>query len=84
MAITKLIFLISFSGAPNQSNINLDNRLPGQKTPTSQSSDSRFSSSTPGSATNHFPIPSSPHTPSGTPNPGNFYKLTIFIIKSCS
>ncbi|XP_070495956.1 protein BCL9 homolog isoform X3 [Chironomus tepperi] len=39
-------------GGPNQANLNLDNRLPGQKTPTSSAN----------SHMNNFSIPSSPHT----------------------
>lgn len=45
-----------FSGGPNQGNMNLDNRLPGQKTPTSSANPHM----------NNFPIPSSPHTPGGS------------------
>lgn len=41
-----------YSGGPNQANLNLDNRLPGQKTPTSSANPHM----------NNFSIPSSPHT----------------------
>lgn len=47
---------IDFSGGPNQANLNLDNRLAGQKTPTSSANPHM----------NNFPIPSSPHTPGGS------------------
>jgi hypothetical protein len=51
-----LMFLFPLPSGPNQGNLNLDNRLPGQKTPTSSAN----------SHMNNFPIPSSPHTPGGS------------------
>lgn len=46
-----------FCRVGNQANVNLDNRLPGQKTPTSSSANNPHM--------NNFSIPSSPHTPGG-------------------
>lgn len=60
--------MIIFSGGPNQGNMNLDNRLPGQKTPTSSANPHM----------NNFPIPSSPHTPGGSSIPGNFTDNVTF------
>ena len=62
---------IVYSGGPNQGNLNLDNRLPGQKTPTSSANPHM----------NNFPIPSSPHTPGGSSIPGKLlnvkYKISL-------
>lgn len=53
------LLIVNFRGVPNQGNMNLDNRLPGQKTPTSASNPHMA----------NFP---SPLTPGGSSMPGEF------------
>ena len=61
---------LSYSGGPNQANLNLDNRLPGQKTPTSSANPHM----------NNFSIPSSPHTTGAPTLSGKYTKIINDLI----